>query len=62
MEKTLEALKNFGIAIEHIHVEKDTVDEGYSQKDIAVFECERKERFRCFWREIPSALALGSSR
>ena len=46
MEKTLEALKNFGIAIEHIHVEKDTVDEGYSQKDTAVFECERTVRFR----------------
>ena len=46
MEKTLEALKNFGVAIEHIHVEKDSVDEGYSQKDIAVFECERKVRFR----------------
>ena len=28
MEKTLEALKDFGIATEHIHVEKDTVDEG----------------------------------
>lgn len=28
MEKTLEALKDFGIAIEHIYVEKDTVDEG----------------------------------
>lgn len=46
MEKTLEALKNFGVAIEHIHVEKDSVDEGYSQKDTAVFECERKVRFR----------------
>ena len=46
MEKTLEALKNFGVAIEHIHVEKDSVDEGYSQKDTAVFECERKVRFK----------------
>lgn len=46
MEKTLEALKNFGVAIEHIHVEKDSVDEGYSRKDTAVFECERKVRFR----------------
>lgn len=46
MEITLEALKNFGVAIEHIHVEKDSVDEGYSQKDTAVFECERKVRFR----------------
>lgn len=46
MEKTLEALKDFGVAIEHIHVEKDSVDEGYSQKDTAVFECERKVRFR----------------
>lgn len=46
MEKTLEDLKDFGIAIEHIHVEKDTVDEGYSQNDTAVFECERNVRFR----------------
>ena len=46
MEKTLEALKNFGVAIEHIHVDKDSVDEGYSQKDTAVFDCERKVRFK----------------